>query len=77
MYDFLENEDVYWENTTHATDLFGERAVQIIQRQVRQVFFFFFADKLTIRSNHPKTGQTSLDKIQDSRHKVDSFADLG
>ena len=37
MYDFLENEDVYWENTTHATDLFGERAVQIIERQVRQV----------------------------------------
>jgi hypothetical protein len=37
MYDFLENEKVYWENTTHATDLFGERAVQIIERQVRQV----------------------------------------
>jgi hypothetical protein len=41
MYDFLENEDVYWENTTHATDLFGERAVQIIERQVRQVYAKF------------------------------------
>jgi hypothetical protein len=35
MYDLMENEDVYWENKTHATDLFGSRAIEIIERQVR------------------------------------------
>ena len=34
IYDFVENDQVYWDNTTHATDLFGDRAVQIIERQV-------------------------------------------
>ena len=35
MYDFMENEDVYWENKTHATDLFGQRAIEIIKQQVK------------------------------------------
>ena len=35
MYDFMENEDVYWENKTHATDLFGQRAIEIIKQQVQ------------------------------------------
>ena len=38
MYDLMENEDVYWENKTHATDLFGSRAIDIIERQVRVSF---------------------------------------
>ena len=35
MYDFMENEDVYWENKTHATDLFGQRAIEVIKQQVQ------------------------------------------
>jgi hypothetical protein len=34
MYDLMENEDVFWENKTHSTDLFGTRAIEIIERQV-------------------------------------------
>ncbi len=30
----MENEDVFWENKTHSTDLFGTRAIEIIERQV-------------------------------------------
>ena len=39
MYDLMENEDVYWENKTHATDLFGQRAIEIIKKQVLNRFF--------------------------------------
>ena len=35
MYDFMENEDVYWENKTHTTDLFGQRAIEVIKQQVQ------------------------------------------
>ena len=34
LYDLVDQEDVYWDNTTHVTDLFGSRAVKIIERQV-------------------------------------------
>ena len=35
MYDFFENEDVFWENKTHATDLFGQRTIELIKQKVR------------------------------------------
>ena len=34
MYDFFENEDVFWENKTHATDLFGQRTIELIKQKV-------------------------------------------
>ena len=40
MYDLMEGEDVYWDNKTHATDLFTDRAIKIIERQVQNMFWF-------------------------------------
>jgi len=30
----MEDDHVFWENQTHATELFGQRAVKIIEKQV-------------------------------------------